>query len=417
MSAEPIKMALQSLWSHKLRSTMTVLGVVIGVASVLAVTSLGAAFEDSLVANFDDLDDRSIFVTASAGDPTQGPPDAGQFGLIFTEVDLQSLRDIQGVERVVPSGEVGITRIALADKEIPFRSLTATTPDADELRRPADYASGGPFSLGAEETVLGATVAKSLNASVGDAITISYEDGSEASLTVTGVLALQESLFGSNNGQVFVPVDPFYQIQARSPSSDALVRVYSGFTVFADDARTIDATQERVDNYLQRNSDAAQLLQEDIIILVSTPSDITASIGTAFDQVTIFIAAIAGVSLLVAGIMIASVMLISVAERTKEIGMMKAIGATDGFVLRMFLQEAAIIGLLGSLLGIGLGLAGGAIMVETLFVEEGETVAFVVPWDWVAISVLVGVSVALIAGILPSSRAVRIQPVEALSYE
>lgn len=413
--AESLRMSLRSLWSHKLRSLMTILGVVFGVGSVLAVTSLGAAFEESITSQFNDLDDRSIFITASLGAPTQGPPDAGQFGLIFTQVDLEALQDIDGVDRVVAAGEVSVTRLSIGESQIPFRTLTATTPDADEVRNADDYDDGGPFALGEDEMVLGWSIAERLNADVGDTVTITYETGDEDTATVSGILAESDTLFGSGNGQVFVPVDPFYTVTSTSPSTDEKVRVYTGFTVFADDAQTIDATQERVETYMQDDSDASQLLQDDLIIIVSTPSDITAGIGAAFDQITIFIAGIAGVSLLVGGIMIGTIMLISVTERTKEIGMMKAIGGRDRDVLWMFLLEAAIIGLLGSIFGILMGIAGGAALIAGLF--SGEDIGFVVPWNWVLISVIVGVGTGIIAGILPARRAVKIEPVEALSYE
>lgn len=415
MIGEGLRMALGSLWSHKMRSFMTIMGVVIGISSVLAVTSLGAAFEESITSEFDSFDDRSIFVTASVGNPTQGPPDAGQFGLIFTEVDRQFLEGIEGVERAVAGGEVSVTRLSNDGQDLPYRTLVATTPDADEVRTLENYAVGGPFELGENEVVLGSSIATKLEAELGDEITIRFENGDEQPAEVVGILAEKEGFIGTEiNGQVYVPVDPYYDITAKSPTTNTNVRVYSGFTVFADDARTIKETQERVAAYMQEDSDAKALLQDDLIILVSTPADITAGIGSAFDQITLFIAGIAGVSLLVGGIMIGTIMLISVTERTKEIGMMKAIGARDREVLTMFMLEASIIGLLGSIFGILLGVGAGAALIAGLF---GDDVSFIMPWNWVLISVLVGVGVGILAGILPARRAVKIEPVEALSYE
>lgn len=419
LGMEALRMALISLWSHKLRSAMTILGVVIGVASVLAVTSLGAAFEESITSQFDTLDQKTIFVTATATDVNQGPPDAGQFGLIFTEVDRQNLLALEGVETVLATGQVTVSGISVAGKDLPFRSLTGTTPDAQELRETEDYASGGPFALGAQEVVLGWSIAEQLGGDTpveaGATMTITFEDGSTTQATVSGVLAKQESFFGSNNAQVFAPVDPFYSVKRESPSSKELVRVFEGFTVVADDPTDVDATRDRVEAYMTGESDAAALLADGLQIIVATPEDIQEGISSAFDQITIFIAAIAGVSLLVGGIMIGTVMLISVTERTKEIGMMKAIGALDREVLWMFLLEASLVGLFGSLLGIVIGLAGGYSLVEGLF--GSEDVAFIVPWQWLGIAVAVGVGTGIIAGLFPARRAVRIEPVEALNYE
>lgn len=419
LGMESMRMALRSLWSHKLRSTMTIMGVVIGVSSVLAVTTLGAAFEDSLLSNFDDIDDRSIFVTASLGEPTQGPPDAGQFGLIFTEVDRQNLLALNGVEAVNPAGLVAVSGLTFDGNELPFRTITATTPEAGEIRKAEDYATGGVFTMGEKEVVLGWAIAEQLGdgeaLTAGTTISIGYPDGSSDDATVAGVLAEQDSLFGSNNGQVFAPVDPFYSVLTTSPTTGEKVRVYDGFTVFASSPVGIQELRDAVETYIEGPSDAAALAVEDLLLLVATPADIQGGISAAFDQATLFIAAIAGVSLLVGGIMIGTIMLISVTERTKEIGMMKAIGAYDRQILWTFLIEASLIGFIGSLIGIAAGIGAGGALVETLF--DPDEANFVIPWDWVGISVAVGVGTGILAGLLPARRAVRIDPVTALGYE
>ncbi|MGB0651796.1 MAG: ABC transporter permease [Thermoplasmatota archaeon] len=427
MGTESLRMAMQALWSHKLRSALTVLGVVIGVGSVIAVTSLGAAFEESITSQFDDVDDRSIFVTAGQTEGVgNGPPDAGQFGLVFTEVDRRALLDLDGVERVIVSGQAAVTNLRYDGKDLQFRSFSATTQDADEVRDLDAYLVGGPFEDGQRQIVLGYAIAKQLSGAegddelsleVGDQVTVTLPDGSDVNVRVAGVLARDDTLFGTLNGQVFAPVDPFYTTERRSPSTDQTVRVFDGFTVVAATGTDVDDVREQVADYMENDSDAAALLEDidDFGVLVATASDITGQISSAFDQVTLFIAAIAGVSLLVGGIMIGTILLISVAERTKEIGMMKAIGALDRDILGTFLLEAALVGLAGSLVGIALGLGGGYALVDGLFGDED--VSFVVPWDWVAVSVLVGVGTGVVAGLLPARRALKIQPVEALGYE
>ncbi len=423
---EAWRMAATSLWNRKLRSLLTILGVVIGVGSVIAVVSLGAAFEESITSQFDDIDDRSIFVTASQEDVAQGPPDAGQFGLVFTEVDRQNLLALQGVERVVASGEVVVTGLGAGTLERPFRTLSATTADADEVRHREGYLSGGPFSDGEEHIVLGYSVAQALSGvsgsreptlQAGDNVTIRYPDGTHQNVTISGVLAKEDSLFGSLNAQAFVPIDPFYTTALRSPSTGDVVRVFNGFTVVAERGSNVNGVRDEVRAYMDDASDAQALLEdlEGLVILVATASDITDQISGAFDQVTIFIAAIAATSLAVGGIMIGTIMLISVTERTREIGVMKAIGGTERNILWLFLLEAGLIGLIGSIVGLALGLGGGYALVEGLF--GSEDVSFLVPWDWVAISMLFGIATGIIAGWLPARRATKVNPVEALSYE
>ena len=426
LGLEALRMSSRSLWNHKMRSVLTIMGVVIGVGSVIAVVSLGAAFEESITSQFDEIDDRSIFVTAGAEGPQQGPPDAGQFGLVFTEVDRQELLDIDGVERVIATGQTAVTNLEHGGRDLQFRTLTATTQDADEVRDAEAYHVGGAFDDGSLEAVLGWTIAQQLSGvqgdvepalGVGDTVTITFPDSNTTDVTVAGILAKQDNLFGSNNGQVFVPLDPFYTVQRESPSTGETTRVFDGFTVIAASGSDIGEVRDAVKTYMEDDSDAATLLEDidGFTVFVATASDITDQIGTAFDQVTLFIAAIAATSLLVGGIMIGTIMLISVTERTKEIGVMKAIGGLNRDILGMFLLEAAIIGFVGSLIGILIGLGGGLALVEGLF--GGEEVSFVVPWDWVGISVAVGVLTGVVAGFFPARRATKIQPVEALSYE
>ncbi len=424
-SGESTRMAMQNLWGHKMRSLLTIIGVLIGIGSVIAIVTLSAAFENSITSQFDEIDDRSIFVTAASTDNQNGPPDAGQFGTVFTEVDRQALLNIDGVERVIASGNVVVTTLKTDARALPFQALTATNSDADEVRNQDLYFAGGPFTDGATEIVLGWNLALALGGDtppvtepslqVGDTVAITLQDNSTRNVTVAGILVFQESLFGSGNGAAHVPLDPFYTTFRESPTTGVSVRVYDGFTVVAERGTDIDLVRDAVSAYMMDESDASTLLTGlDVTILVATASDITKQIGAAFDQVTIFVAGIAGVSLLVGGIMIATIQLISVTERTKEIGLMKAIGALDGDVLRLFLVESMIIGLVGSIAGIGVGLGAGAAMVAAFF---GDDVAFVVPYQWIGIAVGVGVLTGIIAGYLPARRATKIQPVEALNYE
>lgn len=416
---EALRMAMANLWSHRMRSALTILGVIIGIGSVLAVVTLGSSFEESIVSQFDSVDQKSIFVTSTLTPVNAGPPDCQTYCNIFTDVDRLALVGLPGVDRVLVSGEVVSSSLSWNGQELTFERLTATTSDADEVRIEDDYVSGGSFAMGANELVLGSQVAEFLgrgqNVTAGDAVQVRFQDGRVVNATIAGVLREDTNLFGDRNGRVFVPVDPFYTAVRTSPSTGASVRVYNGFTVVAQDPRDVNDVRDAVDDYVQDRSDASRSKVEDQTLLVATSGDIQAGISSLFDQVTLFIGAIGGVSLVVGAIGIANIMLVSVTERTREIGVMKAIGAKDKEILILFLLEAFLIGLAGALIGIALGVAGGwAIINSGLF---GDDFPFVLPWDWLGYSVLVGVGVGVIAGFLPARRATKIQPIQALAYE
>ncbi len=417
ITSEAIRMSLSSLWAHKLRSALTILGVLIGIGSVLAVVTLGASFEESIVSQFDTIDQKTIFVASAIGGPQGGPPDCQRSCNIFTEVDRQRLLSIDGVERVIVEAEVPSTSLAAGARQLTYERLTATVPELDAIRDPAAYRDGGPFALGRQEIVLGHAVWQALGANLvaGDTVEIRFQDGRQLPARLAGVLEEETALFGDTNGRVFVPVDPFYNTTRVSPTAGSETRVYAGFTIIVADVRDVDEVQDAARAYLEGQSDAMELAVEDQQVLVATASDIQAGISQTFDQVTIFIGAIAVISLVVGAVGIANIMLVAVAERTREIGVMKALGARDGEVLRLFLLEAFFIGLVGALLGIALGIGLGVAVVNGLFADND--IAPVIPLPWIAISILVGIGTGVAAGFLPALRATRIQPVEALMRE
>jgi putative ABC transport system permease protein len=417
--SETLRMAAASLWGHRTRSLLTILGVVIGVGSVLAVVTMGASFKAAIVGEFGDVDTRTVFVTVDANrtGPHGGPPST-DFADAFTSRDAQELARLDGVEAVTPTATLQTAGLRLGDRLLPLRGLTATLPTHQAVRPQEGYADGGPFLPGSRQIVLSDALARELGngtpVPAGTPIQVLFQGRPPINATVAGVLLPEDSPFGGLDSGAYVPLQPFYDNPVQSPVSRATVQVYSGLQVLARDASQVEAVRDRVKAYLEGpGSDAGRILPRQARIVVATQGDITAQISAAFDQVTLFIGAIAVVSLVVGAIGIANIMLVSVTERTAEIGILKALGARDGAILRLFLAEAAIIGLLGSLIGIGLGLGLGWALVRGLLGETG--VGVVMPWDWTLVSLGVGLLVGVVAGIMPARRATKVDPVEALA--
>lgn len=419
---EALRMAAGNLWGHKLRSTLTVLGVIIGIMAVLAVVTIGKSFEQSIVSGFNTVDDRTLFVTCNLeSNGVGGPPDCQGLGRIFSERDRQVILDLPGVAAVNPEGRLPIDHLEYRNQSVPFRSIAAAESDAAAISSLAGgFHQGRVFGPDAAEVVVSHDVALLLGNGTpeiaGTDLTIHFLDGKNETVTITGVLKKETNEFVQfTSGTIYAPVQRYYRFPAQeSPVTGELVQVYDGFSVVADDPRNLDTVKLAVTEYLESDeSDASHFLVAGTAIYLATGSNIVDAIGTVFNQVTLFISAIAVVSLVVGAIGIANIMLVSVTERTREIGVMKAIGARDSEILVLFLLEAVLVGLVGAVLGIGLGLMAGALVIQFVFDEF----TLVLPYDWVGISLFVGVLTGVVAGFMPARRATRIQPIQALAYE
>jgi putative ABC transport system permease protein len=169
--------------------------------------------------------------------------------------------------------------------------------------------------------------------------------------------------------------------------------------------------QDRVRAYLQTDSDARDLKPENYAFRVQTIEDLVDQIRSLLDTFTAFVTGVAVISLLVGSIGIANIMLVSVTERTREIGIMKAVGAQNTDVLQLFLVEAVVLGVVGAVAGIVLGVVGA--VAATAYV--GLPLSF--PVEWAGIAVAVGILVGAAAGLYPAWSAARTDPIDALRYE
>ena len=251
---------------------------------------------------------------------------------------------------------------------------------------------------------------------VGQNVTVRLASGDSVNATVVGVLNASEGGgafegLGSSEPLVFVPTDPFYGTTVESPATGESQRVYPTVTVVAEDFAAVPETKTAVRSYLEDESDAARLVPDDYVFSVETDQDLVDQLEELLNTLTSFITGIAVISLVVGSIGIANIMLVSVTERTKEIGIMKAVGAQNRDVLQLFLLEAVLLGVSGAIVGIPVGVAGAYLAAEYIGLD------LVLPYDWFAIAVVVGVLVGVVAGIYPAWSAAKTDPIDALRYE
>jgi putative ABC transport system permease protein len=413
---ESFRMAWRSIRGHRLRSTLTTLGVIIGVAAVITFVTLGASLQGAIVGEVAAQQSPAMTVTAGPAGSQQGPG-AGGGQAVFTERDVEQLRAIEGVESVVPQGTAALSGVTYRDQTIAFEGLTATTPAYFDQSGQGNFSAGGPFASGQREVVLNQRAATlfATNVSVGDTVTVARPSGRTLNATVVGVL---ESSGGGGFGpqagarpQVYGPLDPFYETRLTSPTTDERQSVYPQLTVVATDYERVEAVQERVTTYLEVESDATQLLPDSYELSVQTNEEMVDQIQSVLNTFTGFITGIAVISLVVGAIGIANIMLVSVTERTKEIGIMKAVGAQNRDILQLFLVEAVLLGLIGALAGTAVGALAGYGATEVI----GLPLEF--PIRWVGIAAVVGIGVGVVAGLYPAWNGAKTDPIDALRYE
>jgi putative ABC transport system permease protein len=410
---QSLRLSWRSITSHKLRSTLTTLGVVIGVAAVITFVTLGTSLQADVLGQVGADRTPNVYVWAGP-EGEQGGPGAGAQP-VFTATDVDALRNVSGVESVVPRGLVPTAAVSAGGETVAQRQVIATSPsyfDGEE------FTEGRRFRDGSREVVLNQRAARLFDPSVdvGQNVTVRLASGDSIEAEVVGLLngssgggAFEE--LGSSEPLVFVPNDPFYRTTIESPTTGESERVYPTITVVAEDFAAVPETKAGVQAYLDNESDATQLVPDNYAFSVETDQDLVDQLEELLTTLTNFVTGIAVISLVVGSIGIANIMLVSVTERTKEIGIMKAVGAQNRDILQLFLLEAVMLGLFGALLGIPVGIGGAY--------AAGEYIglSLVLPYEWFAIAVAVGVGVGVVAGLYPAWSAAKTDPIDALRYE
>lgn len=429
---ETLRVAGRSLRGHRLRTALTIVGIVIGIGTVVTFASFGFSVQASVTDEFEDTSANEIVITESTGvefgeppDEFDGPPENGFGDLdfetrpILTERDAEALRQLPGTTAVISQGSVsdigGI--VAYNDQNTSVRTgLTAVSANFFDERT---FRNGTAYDPGADAIVLSESAAAELATAtdtqprVGDTLTVATLSGDEHTLTIAGIVAEEDDggfIPDTGDGGYYISTaHPLYEGSVTLPGEQAERLAYEQLTVTAP-ADEVAAVQGAVEAYLTEESDAAAVVGAENISVTSS-LDIIEGIESVLTDVTRFVTGIGFLALLVGAFGIANIMLVSVTERTNEIGIMKAVGATNRDVMRLFLVESVLLGTAGAVIGIPVGLGVG--YAATTYAE----VAFVIPLGWIGAAAGMGLAIGIIAGVYPAWRATRVDPIEALRYE
>jgi len=415
---EGARISWRNVREHKLRSTLTTLGVIIGVAAVITFVTLGASLQQDIVSTVAGGNAATMYVTAQTPGESQ-LPSLGGGSVVFTQHDVDQIRELRGVEVAAPESGIAASSVAYNNSSVGRQWITVSSPGYFRVRN-LDFVSGRPFRLGEREVVLNrpATEMFADNLSVGETISFTRAANDEVvNATVVGVVAGQDegTVLGiqgdGEQPRLYAPTDPYYERTVLSPNLRTRQLVYGRVLVTATSPGQVDAVQGRVFSYLGEQSHARQLKSNNYQFEVTTQDQIVSQIEQLTSTFTAYISGIAVISLVVGSIGIANIMLVSVAERTREIGIMKAVGAQNRDVLQLFLAEAVMLGVLGSALGALVGLGAAFVGARAI----GLPLAFRPVWFVAAVAV--GVVVGVLAGLYPAWDAARTDPIDALRHE
>jgi putative ABC transport system permease protein len=394
-------MALREIRRNTMRSLLTVLGIVIGVAAVIALMTLGDGATAKVRQSIGALGNDLLMISPMAD---RRVVNTGQSGTPFDEADVQALsRELAGLQRVAPTASRPM-QVVTGSRN--WRTTVTGTTAEYLLARSFTMAQGSGVEAALATTrsvcVLGATPARELfgtQSPLGQTIRVG-----RLSCEVVGVLASKGAggMGGDNDDLVLMPLRTFQQ---RIAGNRDVTLIYAN----AREGRSTAGLKRQVEALLRERRRVRDGEPNDFT--VRDMQEIIDTVSTTTGFLTSLLAAVAAVSLLVGGIGIMNIMLVSVTERTREIGTRLAIGALGSDVLLQFLIEAVTLSLLGGLIGVVLGLSGAAGVSALLgfpFSVSGQTVLLAF-----AFSAVVGV----VFGYLPARKAARLNPIEALRHE
>ena len=415
---ESLRVAFSALLANKLRAGLTMLGVIIGVAAVISLMSLGRGAQAQITEQVQSLGTNLLFVTPGQQRQQGNARGAAGGAQTLSINDATAIQNELGgslVSRVVAERGVGGAQLIAAGQNVQTRVI-GVTPGYDTVRNytvaVGDFISDSHMDTRARVVVLGAGVAQKLFGEgdpMGQNVRVSTFGRSGATMRVIGVLEPKGGNLTNLDDQAFVP---FTTVGARlQPARTAqAAEMVSSITVAVADENYMDDAIQQVAEVIRSQHRVAQ---DDFVI--SSQRDFLQSLSQITGVLTAFLGAIAGISLVVGGIGIMNIMLVSVTERTREIGIRKAVGARARDILSQFLIEAVVVSLAGGLTGITLGV--GISRLVSQMELNGRAIPSIVAPDAALLAFTVSVAVGLFFGIYPAMRAARLNPIEALRYE
>ena len=405
---ETVRTAYEALKTRRLRSLLTVLGILIGIAAGILTVGLGQGASQKVTEQINKLGSNLLIVSPGSATSTGGLRGGRGSATTLTMDDAGVLADpvvAPDIARVAPTSQSSMSALAGASNWT--TTVIGTTADWVDVR--SRSVTDGRFLTVADVAeatsvaVVGRTTATQLFGTlspVGQVISLNGQ-----TLTVVGVLNVEGSTAGGDQDDLILVPHPTY---AGRISSAANPRTVSAIYLEARDQASLSAAYQETTAALLATHGLTPGAAD---FTVSSQQALVDTVTTTTRILTVLLASIAAISLLVGGIGVMNIMLVSVTERVREIGLRKALGARPGIILRQFLVEASLLGLVGGITGLAVGLLGAAILPGLL--GQPVTISPVAA----AAALVVSLGIGIGAGVYPASRAAKLPPIEALRSE
>jgi putative ABC transport system permease protein len=398
----------------KLRSWLTILGIFIGIAAVVAIISLGQGLQQSVNSQIQGLGQDIITISSGSSRAFGGGEGRAAVNVkTLSDKDIQALKLVPGIKAIngIVSGRVTIKY----QSESTSSSIQGSNPDLFNEFTTSAIQSGRYLSQGdAKSVIIGDRLATNVfKTSLGAGSIITIND---KPFKIIGILAPSSSIGGGSDNGIYMTIKDAREVLGNTTSlkSDE----YSSISIKVNDPNYINETSNSIEEALMNSHHVAKDKED---FSITSALALQERFSSITGGITLFLGVIAAVSLLVGGIGVANTMFTSVMEKTRDIGVMKAIGATNSDILLIFLFNSGMLGLVGGLLGIMFSIPLALLIpylgVRLGFGASGSNFTIPINVGLLAFAVAFSITIGMISGAIPAYRASKLKPVDALRYE